>query len=323
MLNYDLIIIGAGVSGMTAALGAAEYGLKKILLIEREEYLGGLVNQLIHNGFGEKVLEDSITGPEYIQYLKDELKKTNVEIKLNSTVLDVTVNKTVTYVNPVDGVKEVNAGAIIFAMGCKERYSGNIDIPTNGLTGIFTVGEAQRIVNIEGYLPGKNSIITAKDKWAFILARRLIIEGGTVKAIILENKFEDIADEEVLDIMDGFEMPIIEESKIIHIYGDVRINNVEILNLNSKEATNLDCDSLILEVGFVPENAKLKKLKIQIDDKNNVPVVTDYKTSIDGFFACGNMIYGEKTLKMKNIDGFECGIKAGEYISKYIMRINI
>lgn len=319
MLNYDLIIIGAGVSGMTAALGAAEYGLKKILLIEREENVGGLVNQFIHNGFGEKVLGESVTGPEYIQYLKDELKKTNVEIKLNSTVLDISVNKTVTYVNPVDGVKDVSAGAIIFATGCKERFSGNVDIATNGLTGIFTVGEAQRIVNIEGYLPGNNSIITTRDKWGFLLARRLIIEGGTVKAVILENKFEDIADEEVLNIIDGFDISIVEESKIVHISGDVRINTVEVLNLNTKEINNYNCDSLILEVGFLPENSKLKKLKINIDDKNNVPIVTDYKTSIDGFFACGNMIYGEKTLKMKDIDGFKCGINAGEYISKYIL----
>lgn len=319
MLNYDLIIIGAGVSGMTAALGAAESGLKKILLIEREENIGGLVNQYIHNGFGEKILGHSVTGPEYIQYLKDELKKTTVDIRLKSNVLDITVNKIVTYVNPEEGVVEVSAGAIIFAMGCKERFSGNVDIATNGLTGVFTVGEAQRIVNIEGYLPGKNVVITAKDKWGFILARRLIIEGGNVEAVIVENKFEDIADEEILDIIDGFDIPIVERSKIVHIFGDVRINTVEVLNLDTKETINHDCDCLILEVGFVPENLKIKKLKIKIDDSTNGPEVTDYKTSIDGFFACGNIIYGEQTLKMKDIDGFECGIKAADYINKYII----
>lgn len=269
MLNYDLIIIGAGVSGMTAALGAAESGLKKILLIDREENIGGLVNQCIHNGFGRKFMGESVTGPEYIQFLKDELKKTEVDIRVNSTVLDITVNKTVTYVNPVDGVREVTAGAIIFAMGCKERFSGNVDIATNGLTGVFTVGEAQRIVNVEGYLPGKSSVITAKDKWGFILARRLIIEGGNVKAVIVENKFEDMADEEVLDIIDGFDIPIVERSKIVHIFGDVRITTVEAVNLDTKETTNYDCDCLILSVGFVPENSKLKKLKIELDDKTN------------------------------------------------------
>ena len=319
MLNYDLIIIGAGIAGMTAALGAAESGLKKILLIEREESVGGIANQCIHNGFGRKFIGESVTGTEYIQYLKDELKKTEVDICLNSTVLDVTVNKTVTYVNPVDGVKEVTAGAIIFAMGCKERFSGNVDIATNGLTGIFTVGEAQRIVNIEGYLPGKDAVITAKDKWGFIFARRLIIEGGNVEAVVLESKFDDIVDDEIRDIIDGFDIPIVERSKVIHIYGDVRINTVEVLNLDTKETSNYNCDSLILSVGFAPENYKIKKLKIEIDEETNGPKVTDYKTSIDGFFACGNIIYGEKILKMKDIDGYECGKMAAEYINKYLI----
>ncbi|MBE6062287.1 MAG: FAD-dependent oxidoreductase [Clostridium butyricum] len=319
MLNYDLIIIGAGISGMTAALSAAKSGLKKVLLIEREECVGGIVNQCIHNGFGSKFIGESVTGTEYIQYLKDELSKTKVEILLNTTVLDITVNKTVMYVNPIDGVKEVTSGAIIFAMGCKERFSGNVDIATNGLTGIFTVGEAQRIVNIEGYLPGKRVIITAKDKWGFILARRLLIEGGNVVAVVIDSKFEDILDDEIADIMDGFNIPVVERSKVIHIYGNVRINNVEVLNLDNKEITNYDCDSVILSVGFVPESCKIKKLKIEIDEKTKGPKVRDYKTSVDGFFACGNIIYGENALKIKDIDGYECGKKAAEYINKYLI----
>lgn len=319
MLNYDLIIIGAGIAGMTAALGAAESGLKKILLIEREEDIGGIVNQFIHNDFGEKFIGERVTGPEYIQYLKDKLKNTEVEIYLNTTVLDITVNKTVVYVNPVDGVKEVTAGAIIFAMGCKERFSGNVDAATNGLTGIFTVGEAQRIVNIEGYLPGKNAIITAKDKWGFLLARRLLIEGGNVDAVLIEKKFEDIVDDEILDIIDGFEIPIVERTKVIHIYGDVRINTIEVLNLDTKESINYICDSIIFSVGFIPENHKIKKLKIEIDENTKGPKVINHMTSIDGFFACGNIVYGEKTLKMKDIDGYECGKKAAEYINKYLI----
>ncbi|NME82609.1 FAD-dependent oxidoreductase [Clostridium sp. SM-530-WT-3G] len=319
MLDYDLIIIGAGIAGMTAALGAAESGLKKILLIEREEDIGGIVNQFIHNDFGKKFIGECVTGPEYIQFLKNKLKDTEVDIYINSTVLDITVNKTVVYVNPVDGVKEVTAGAIIFAMGCKERLSGNVDVATNGLTGIFTVGEAQRIVNIEGYLPGKNAIITAKDKWGFILARRLLIEGGNVDAILIEKKFEDIVDDEIADIIDGFDMPIVERTKVINIYGDVRINTVEVINLDTKETINHICDSLILSVGFIPENYKIKKLKIEIDENTKGPKVIDYMTSIDGFFACGNIIYGENTLKMKDIDGYECGKKAAEYINRYLI----
>ena len=157
-----------------------------------------------------------------------------------------------------------------------------------------------------------------KDKWGFILARRLIIEGGNVDAVIIEKKFEDIVDDEIADIIDGFDIPIVERTKVIHVYGNVRINTVEVMNLDTKKTINYICDSLILSVGFIPENYKINKLKIEIDEETKGPRVFEYKTSIDGFFACGNIIYGEKSLGMKDIDGYECGKRAAEYINKYI-----
>lgn len=151
MPNYELIIIGAGIAGMTAAIGARERGIKKILMLEKESNVGGIINQCIHNGFGEKLIGEKVTGPEYICHIEKQLEKANVDVVLNANVLDITREKVVTYVSPKDGVKDESAGAIILAMGAKEKYSGNFLIPTNGLTGIFTVGEAQRIVNLEGY----------------------------------------------------------------------------------------------------------------------------------------------------------------------------
>lgn len=318
MPNYELIIIGAGIAGMTAAIGARERGIKKILILEKESNVGGIINQCIHNGFGEKLIGEKVTGPEYIYHIEKQLEKANVDVVLNANVIDITREKVVTYVSPKDGVKDESAGVIIFAMGAKEKYSGSFLIPTNGLTGIFTVGEAQRIVNLEGYLPGKKTIIIAKDKWGFIMARRLIIEGGNVEGVILENKFNKIVNSEIESIIDGFNIPIIENSKVINVEGKTRVQKIKIMNLNDNRITEKECDSLLLSVGFVPEISVLRKLKINFDDKTLGPKVTDFKTSLDGFLACGNIIYGEAALNMEEINGTECGIKAAEYIQKYI-----
>lgn len=313
MSSYDLIVIGAGISGMTAAMGAAKSGLKRILIIERESCVGGIINQCIHNGFGGKFLGEAVTGPEYIDFIKRQLDKSCIEVILNSTVLDVTKDKVVTYVNSEDGVKDVTAKAIIFAMGAKEKYSGNVVIPTNGITGTFTLGEAHRIINLDGYLPGRKSIIIAKDKWGFIVARRLIIEGGNVEGIVIEKTFEEIANKEIHNIVDGFDIPIIENSRVIEIEGKTRIEKIRIMNLNNKTIQEKQCDALLLSVGFVPENSILKNLKIDIDNEVLGPRVIDFKTSMDGFFACGNIVYGENAFHMEESDGIECGIKAAEY----------
>ncbi|WP_160687157.1 FAD-dependent oxidoreductase [Clostridium sp. C2-6-12] len=318
MPTYDLIVIGAGIAGMTAAMGAANAGIKKILIIEKESVVGGIINQCIHNGFGEKFLGEPVTGPEYIHYIQKQLDKSKIDILLNTTLLDITREKTVTYVNSNEGVEDVTAGAIIFAMGSKERYSGNVVIPTNGLTGIFTVGEAHRIINLEGYLPGRKTIIIAKDKWAFIVARRFIIEGGNIEAVVIENSYDKMADSEIHDIIDGFYIPVIENSRVIEIEGDTRIQKVKIMNLKDNQIEEKECDSLLLSVGFIPESAILRKLKIDINNELLGPEVIDYKTSLDGFFACGNIVYGENAMHMKETDGIECGIKAAEYIKKYI-----
>ena len=318
MPTYDLIVIGAGIAGMTAAMGAANEGIKKILIIEKESAVGGIINQCIHNGFGEKFLGEPVTGPEYINYIQKQLDKSKIDILLNTTLLDITREKMVTYVNSHEGVKDVTAGAIIFAMGSKERYSGNVVIPTNGLTGIFTIGEAHRIINLEGYLPGRKTIIIAKDKWGFIVARRLIIEGGNIEAVVIENSYDKIADFEIHNIMDGFYIPVMENSRVIEIEGDTRIQRAKIMNLKDSQIVEKECDSLLLSVGFMPENAILRKLKIDINKELLGPEVVDYKTSLDGFFACGNIVYGENAMHMEETDGIECGEKVAEYIKKYI-----
>jgi thioredoxin reductase len=320
MPNYDLIVIGAGISGMTAALAALKEGTKKILIIEKEASVGGIINQCIHNGFGEKLLGECVTGPEYINYIENQLDESCIGIILNTTVLDITKEKVVTYVNSKDGVKEVTAGAIILAMGAKERYSGNVVIPTNGLTGIFTVGEAHRIVNLDGYLPGRRTVIIAKDKWGFIVARRLIIEGGSIEGIVIDSAIEEIVDKEIHNIIDGFDIPIIENSRVIEIEGKTRIEKLKIMNLNNKLIYEKECDSLLLSVSFLPETSILEKIKFDINNETSGLEVVNFKTSVDGFFACGNVIYGENALHMKEADGSECGVAAAKYIQKMCIK---
>lgn len=317
MPDYDLIVIGAGISGMTAAIGAANEGIEKILVIEKEACVGGIINQCIHNGFGEKFMGEPVTGPEYVDFIEKKLvDNSQIELLLNTKVLDTTSEKKVTYVNSKDGVKSITAGAIIFSMGAKERYSGRIVFPTNGLTGIFTVGEAHKIINLEGYLPGRNAVIVVKDKWGFLVARRLIIEGGNISCIVIEKSFEEIVDEEILDIIDGFEVEIIENSRVIEIEGTTRIEKLKIKNLNDQKIQERECDSLLLSVAFLPEISILRKLNLDIESRVLGIKVSEFKTSLDGFFACGNIVYGEDAFHMAEADGIECGEKAAQYVKK-------
>ncbi|MDR3598726.1 NAD(P)/FAD-dependent oxidoreductase [Clostridium sp.] len=320
MPKYDLIIIGAGIAGMTAAIGAARDGIKKILIIEREAIVGGIINQFIHNGFGKELLGQLVTGPEYVDLIEKQLKQLGVEVLLNSTVLEVSKEKTVTYVNPEEGVKEVTARGLILAMGAKEKYFGNVVIPVNGLTGIFGVGEAHKIINLEGYLPGKRTVIIAKDKWAFIVARRLLIEGGKIEALIIEKPFEEIASKEIHNIIDGFDIPIIENSRVVEIQGKTRIEKMKIINLGNRVIGEKECDSLLLSGSFIPEISIIKNLKVHMNGEILGPEVVNYVTSLDGVFACGNIIYGEKALHMEEFNGSECGEKAANYINFKLLK---
>ncbi|NRT74959.1 NAD(P)/FAD-dependent oxidoreductase [Clostridium beijerinckii] len=316
MPDYELIIIGAGIAGMTAALGAARERIRKILIIEKESNVGGIINQCIHNGFGKNFLDEPVTGPEYIDFIERQLGEFEIEILLDTTVLEVTEGKKVTYVNSRDGIKDLTAQAIIFAMGAKETYSGNVIIPTNGLTGIFTVGEAHKIINLDGYLPGRRTVIIAKNKWGFIVARRLIVEGGNIEAVVIENTFEEMANSEIRDIIDGFDIPVIENSRVTEIEGKTRIEKLKIVNLENEETIEKECDSLLLSVNFLPETTVIKKTSFDINSKTSGFEVVDFATSLEGFFACGNVIYGEKAFWMEETDGIQCGIIAARFLKK-------
>lgn len=314
MNEYDLIIIGGGISGMTAALSAVKENIDNILIIEREEILGGILNQCIHNGFGEEILDRKVTGPEFINYLEERIEKSTVQVKLNSTVLEVLDNNIVRYASPSDGVTHVKGKAIILASGCREIYTGNIAIPTNNLVGIYTIGNAHRIITQEGYMPGKRPVVVANSSWALIAARRIVIEGGKIQGLLIDENEDFRFDAENKNIIEGFDIPVIEDCIITGTYGSERIEGVHIKDLNTQQERTLTCDSLILSVGYFPEKGMVKELNLKVNDYTESLEVHNYETSSKGLFACGNLIYGVHALKEKGVNGIDAGKAASLYI---------
>lgn len=309
MNKYDLIIVGAGASGLSAGVSALKSGIKSVLILEKEDVLGGNLNLFIDNGFGEYYLNNIVTGPELGSILIKDYKELGGEYKVNTRVLEINRDKIITYVNPNEGIQEVEANAIILAAGCREKYTGNIMIPIHKFTGIFTTGAAHRLVNYSGYLPGKEIIITGDDMWTFILARRLVIEGANLKGIVTERK---CFNRDELDIVNGFNIPIIYTSEVIEIEGEERVNLAKVKNIETEEITSIECDSLILSVGYLPDNDFIRKMSLIMDgdriySENN-------KTSVEGIFITGTMEKGITDLFKSGENGF----KVGKQVAKYL-----
>lgn len=297
MINHDIVIIGAGPAGLGAAVEAYEKGVKDILIIERDNYPGGILQQCIHNGFGLVEFKEELTGPEYAQRFIDKANEYGIKIMLNTMVLNISPDKVIKAVNSENGVIDIKAKAVILAMGCRERPRGAISIPGTRPAGIFTAGTAQRYVNMEGYMPGKEVVILGSGDVGLIMARRLTLEGAKVKAVLELMPYSSGLTRNIVQCLNDFEIPLLLSHTVIKIHGKERVEGVTIAEVDENKkpilstASFISCDTLILSVGLIPENELSKSAGIKLDRLTNGPIVNEsMETNVSGIFACGNVL---------------------------------
>ena len=320
-MRTDLVIIGGGPAGMSAAAAAYESGVRDILILERDENLGGILQQCIHNGFGLHNFGEELTGPEYAWRYEKKVKELGIPVKLNTMVLEVTEDKIITATNSEEGIFQIQAKAIVLAMGCRERAKGALNIPGTRPAGIFSAGTAQKYVNRKGYLPGKEIVILGSGDIGLIMARRMTLEGARVKAVCELMPYSSGLARNIQQCLNDFEIPLLLSHTVVEIHGKERVSGVTIAKVDDKrkpiEETKqyIACDTLLLSVGLIPENELSKGAKIKLDPVTNGAVVDQNReTSIEGIFACGNVLHVHDLVDFVSLESATAGKSAAAYV---------
>lgn len=319
--TYDIAIIGGGPAGLAAAYSACQAGAKRVLIIERDRELGGILQQCIHNGFGLHKFQEELTGPGYAsRYIKLIQQDAAIEVMLDTMVLEVTADKTIWAVNPQFGLMQIEPKAVVFAMGCRERTRGAIRIPGFRPAGVFTAGAAQRMVNMEGYLPGKNVVILGSGDIGLIMARRMSLEGAKVQGVLEIMPYSNGLTRNIVQCLEDYDIPLHLSHTITKIHGTDRVTGVTCAAVDDKMQPvpgtefDIECDCLLLSVGLIPENELSQAVGVKIDAITGGPVVNQLRqTSLPGFFAAGNVVHVHDLVDFVSEEGEIAGKYAAQY----------
>lgn len=323
MKNYDIVIIGGGPAGLAAAVSARKNGAESILILERDKELGGILNQCIHNGFGLHTFKEELTGPEYANRFIRQVRELGIEYKLNTMVMDISDKKIITAMNREEGMFLIEAKAVILAMGCRERPRGALNIPGYRPAGIYSAGTAQRLVNIEGYLPGREVVILGSGDIGLIMARRMTLEGAKVKVVAELMPYSGGLKRNIVQCLDDFGIPLKLSHTVVDIKGKERVEAITLAEVGADRQPipgteeEYTCDTLLLSVGLIPENELPRGMGVEVNPVTSGPKVNEsLETNIEGVFACGNVLHVHDLVDFVSQEAAMAGKNAAAYIKK-------